>query len=269
MKILFLGDVLGPSGCKSVQRYLPQIKKKNKIDFVIANGENAADSGVGITEKITEDLYNVGVDVITSGNHIWDQKETIEHIAREKRLLRPENFIEGTPGKGFETFITPSGEKIAVLNLMGNIFMKKCEDVFRTAEKIFNKFKLKKDADFIVVDFHGEITSEKMAMGHYLDGKATLVVGTHTHVPTSDCRILEHGTAYQSDTGMCGDYNSVIGMNKENSLKKFFNNKEAKKHFPSLGEATLSGIIVDGDLNTGLAKSAKQFLFGGVLKEVN
>ena len=269
MKILFLGDVLGPSGCKSVQGYLPQIKKKNKIDFVIANGENAADSGVGITEKITEDLYNVGVDVITSGNHIWDQKETIEHIAREKRLLRPENSIEGTPGKGFETFIAPSGEKIAVLNLMGNIFMKKCEDVFRTAEKIFNKFKLKKDADFIVVDFHGEITSEKMAMGHYLDGKATLVVGTHTHVPTSDCRILEHGTAYQSDTGMCGDYNSVIGMNKENSLKKFFNNKEAKKHFPSLGEATLSGIIVDGDLNTGLAKSAKQFLFGGVLKEVN
>ena len=269
MKILFLGDVIGPSGCKSVKGYLPQIKKKNKIDFVIANGENAADSGVGITEKITEDLYNAGVDVITSGNHIWDQKETIEHIAREKRLLRPENFIEGTPGRGFETFIAPSGEKIAVLNLMGNIFMKKCEDVFRTAEKIFNKFKLKKDADFIVVDFHGEITSEKMAMGHYLDGKATLVVGTHTHVPTSDCRILEHGTAYQSDTGMCGDYNSVIGMNKENSLKKFFNNKEAKKHFPSLGEATLSGIIVDGDLNTGLAKSAKQFLFGGVLKEVN
>ena len=222
MKILFLGDVLGPSGCKSVQGYLPQIKKKNKIDFVIANGENAADSGVGITEKITEDLYNAGVDVITSGNHIWDQKETIEHIAREKRLLRPENFIEGTPGRGFETYIATSGEKIAVLNLMGNIFMKKCDDVFKTAEKIFNKFKLKKDADFIVVDFHGEITSEKMAMGHYLDGKATLVVGTHTHVPTSDFRVLEHGTAYQSDTGMCGDYNSVIGMNKENSLKKFF-----------------------------------------------
>ena len=269
MKILFLADVIGPSGCKSVKNYLPQIRKKNKIDFVIVNGENAADSGVGITNKIAEDLFNAGADVITSGNHIWDQKETIEHIAREKRLLRPENFIEGTPGRGFETFIAPSGEKIAVLNLMGNIFMKKCEDVFRTAEKIFNKFKLKKDADFIVVDFHGEITSEKMAMGHYLDGKATLVVGTHTHVPTSDFRILEHGTAYQSDTGMCGDYNSVIGMNKENSLKKFFNNKEAKKHFPSLGEATLSGIIVDGDLNTGLAKSIKQFLFGGVLKESN
>ena len=269
MKILFLGDVAGPSGRKAVQGYLPQIKKKNKIDFVIANGENASEAGVGITEKNAEDMFNAGVNVITSGNHIWDQKETIEHITKEKRLLRPENLIEGTPGKGFEIYSVPSGEKIAVLNLMGNIFMKKCEDVFRTAEKIFNKFRLKRDADFIVVDFHGEITSEKMAMGHYLDGKATLVIGTHTHVPTSDFRVLENGTAYQSDAGMCGDYNSVIGMNKENSLKKFFNNKEAKKHFPSLGEATLSGIIVDGDLNTGLAKSAKQFLFGGVLKEVN
>ncbi len=269
MKILFLGDIVGPSGCKSVKSYLPQIKNKNNIDFVIANGENAADSGVGITEKITKDLFNSGVDVITTGNHVWDQKETIEHIAREKRLLRPENLIMGTPGKGFEIYSTPSGAKIAVLNLMGNIFMKKCEDVFTITEKIFNKFRLKRDADFIVVDFHGEITSEKMAIGHYLDGKATLVVGTHTHVPTSDFRVLENGTAYQSDTGMCGDYNSVIGMNKENSLKKFFHNKNAKKHYPSLGEATLSGIIVEGNINTGLAKSAKQFLFGGVLKKTN
>ena len=269
MKILFLGDVIGPSGCKSVKSYLPQIKKKNKINFVIANGENAADSGVGITEKITKDLFNSGVDVITTGNHVWDQKETLEHITREKRLLRPENLIMNTPGRGFEIYSTVSGIKIAVLNLMGNIFMKKCEDVFTTTEKIFNKFRLKRDADFIVVDFHGEITSEKMAMGHYLDGKVTLVVGTHTHVPTSDFRVLENGTAYQSDTGMCGDYNSVIGMNKENSLKKFFKNKDAKKHYPSLGEATLSGIIVEGNINTGLAKSVKQFLFGGVLKKSN
>ena len=269
MKILFLGDIIGPSGCKSVTAHLPEIKKKNKLDFVIANGENAADSGVGITEKITEDLFEAGVDVITSGNHIWDQKETMEHITREKRLLRPENSIEGTPGKGFGIYETPSGKKIAVLNLMGNIFMKRSDDVFKTTEKIFSKFKLKRDADFIVVDFHGEITSEKMAMGHYLDGKATLVVGTHTHVPTSDARVLENGTAYQSDSGMCGDYNSVIGMNKENSLKKFFRNKESKKHFPSLGEATLSGIIVECNQDTGLAKSTKQFLFGGVLKETN
>ena len=269
MKILFLGDVVGPSGCNSVISYLPQIKKKNQINFVIANGENAADSGVGITEKITKDLFNSGVDVITTGNHVWDQKETIKHIIREKRLLRPENLVMDTPGSGFEIYNTPSGVKIAVLNLMGNIFMKKCENVFITTKKIFNKIKLKRDADFIVVDFHGEITSEKMAMSHYLDGKATLVVGTHTHVPTSDYRVLEKGTAYQSDAGMCGDYNSVIGMNKENSLKKFFKDGNAKKHYPSLGEATLSGVIVEGDINTGLAKSIKQFLFGGVLKEAN
>ena len=269
MKIFFLGDIVGRSGCLSIKKYLQNIVKDNNIDFVIVNGENAADQGVGITEKITNELFNCGVDVITTGNHVWDQKETVNHIEREKRLLRPDNLQENSPGKGFEIYKSKKGFKIGVLNLMGNIFMKKCEDVFTTTEKIFNKFRLKRDADFIVVDFHGEITSEKMAMGHYLDGKATLVVGTHTHVPTSDFRVLEHGTAYQSDTGMCGDYNSVIGMNKENSLKKFFNNKEAKKHFPSLGEATLSGIIVDGDLNTGLAISVKQLLFGGVLKEAN
>jgi len=269
MKILFLGDVVGPSGCKSVRSYLPQIIKKNNIDFVIVNGENAADSGVGITKKITDDLFGAGVNVITTGNHVWDQNETMEHITTERRLLRPENLAKGSPGKGYEIYNVSPKIKIAVLNLMGNIFMKKCDDVFVAAEKIFNEIKLKKDADFIVVDFHGEITSEKMAMGHYLDGKATLVVGTHTHVPTSDVRILENGTAYQSDTGMCGDYNSVIGMNKENSIKKFFKNKEVKKHFPALGEATLSGIIVEGDMNTGLAKSVKQFLFGGVLKETD
>jgi len=266
MKILFLGDVIGPSGCKSVKSYLPQIKKKNKIDFVIVNGENAADSGVGITEKITEDLFNAGVDVITSGNHIWDQKETIEHIAREKRLLRPENFIEGTPGKGFEIYRVPSGAKVAVLNLMGNIFMKKCEDVFESAKKFIQTIKLKREADFIIVDLHGEITSEKMAMGYFFDGKATMVVGTHTHVPTSDHRILEKGTAYQTDIGMCGDYNSVIGMNRDNSLKKFFKDPSAKKHYPALGEATISGLMVEADDETGLSKKVEPIIVGGVLE---
>jgi len=269
MKILFLGDVVGPSGCKSIQDHLPGIIKENNIDFVIVNGENADDSGVGITEKITENFFKAGADVITTGNHVWDQKETMEHISRENRLLRPENLIENSPGNGFKIFNTRSKIKVAVLNLMGNIFMKKCDDAFIAAERIFNKFKLKRDADFMVVDFHGEITSEKMAMGHYLDGKATLVVGTHTHIPTSDSRVLEKGTAYLTDAGMCGDYNSVIGMNKENSIKKFFKNKNAKKHFPAPGEATLSGIIVEGDLKTGLAKSAKQFLLGGVLKKIS
>ena len=269
MKIFFLGDIVGRSGCLSIKKYLQNIVKDNNIDFVIVNGENAADQGVGITEKITNELFNCGVDVITTGNHVWDQKETVNHIEREKRLLRPDNLQENSPGKGFEIYKSKKGFKIGVLNLMGNIFMKKSKDVFISANEFLKKNKLKENYDFLVVDFHGEITSEKMAMGHFFDGKATLVVGTHTHVPTSDVRVLEKGTAYQTDSGMCGDYNSVIGMNKENSLLKFFQDKEAKKHFPSLGKATLSGIIVEGDINTGLAKSAKQFLFGGVLKEVN
>jgi metallophosphoesterase (TIGR00282 family) len=190
MKILFLGDVVGNSGCSAIQKYLPDSIKKNKIDFVIVNGENAAKEGIGITEKITNSLFDCGVDVITTGNHVWDQKETSKHIEKEKRLLRPENLIYPSPGKGFEVYNLNSNFKIGVLNLMGNIFMKKCQNVFEAAQKFISKNKLKKDYDFLVVDFHGEITSEKMAMGHFFDGKATLLVGTHTHVPTSDFMIL-------------------------------------------------------------------------------
>jgi hypothetical protein len=223
---------------------------------------------VGITEKIVNDFFQSGVNVITTGNHVWDQKETIEHIARENKLLRPENLSILSPGKGFEIYNVSGGIKIGVLNLIGNIFMKKCDDVFETAKNFLNKYKIKKDMDFLVVDFHGEITSEKMAMGHFFDGYATVVIGTHTHVPTSDCRILNKGTAYQTDAGMCGDYDSVIGMDKNNSLNKFLN-KDAKKHFPAIGEVSLTGAIIEGDIETGLAKSIRQFIFGGVLEEKN
>ena len=265
MKILFLGDIVGESGCYAVKKYLPQKIKEKKIDFVIVNGENAAKEGVGITQEITNNLFDCGVDVITTGNHVWDQKETASHIEKENRLLRPENMIEPSPGKGFGIYIAKNGFKIGVLNLIGNIFMPgKFDDAFGTAQKFIAKNKLKKDYDFLVVDFHGEITSEKMAIGHFFDGKATLVVGTHTHVPTNDVRILENGTAYQTDAGMCGDYNSVIGMNKENSLNKFLK-KEAVKHFPAIGEASLCGLIVDANIKTGLAEKVESFIFGGDL----
>ena len=264
MNILILGDVVGPSGRKALIKTLPNLIKKKKIDFVIVNGENAADPGVGITKKNTEEFFEVGVDVITTGNHVWDQQETMEFIKLEKRLLRPENLVPGSPGLGVGIFKSKNNKKIAVLNLMGNIFMKKCDDVFEAARDFISKNKLKKDFDFLVVDFHGEITSEKMAIGHFFDGKASLVVGTHTHVPTNDARILNFGTAYQTDAGMCGDYNSVIGMNKENSLNKFFK-KDSKKHFPSTGEASLSGVIIDCDVETGLAKNIKTFIYGGDL----
>ena len=256
MKILILGDVMGSSGRNVLNKKLPEIIKNSNINFVIVNGENAADDGRGITQNIAEEFFKNGVDVITSGNHIWDKQETINYIDKEKRLLRPANLAEGTPGRGYETFITKDKKyKVGVINLMGNVFMRKTEDVFKEAEKIKKKIILKKNVDFLVVDFHGEITSEKMATGHFFDGKATCVVGTHTHVPTADTRILDNGTAYQTDIGMCGDYNSVIGMNKENSLKKFFKDKDAENHFPADGEGTLSGLIVETNTETGLAKN--------------
>ena len=266
MNILILGDIMGSSGREAITKKLPDLISKKKIDFVIVNGENAADPGVGITKENTEDFFKAGVDVITTGNHIWDQKETMEFITSEKRLLRPENLVKGSPGKGFNIFKAKNNKKVAVINLMGNIFMKKCEDVFESAKKFTQTIKLKRDADFIIVDLHGEITSEKMAMGYFFDGKATMVVGTHTHVPTSDHRIMEGGTAYQTDIGMCGDYNSVIGMNRDNSLKKFLRDPSAKKHFPALGEATISGLIVKADENTGLAKKIEPIIVGGSLE---
>ena len=266
MNILILGDVMGISGREAVNKNLKKIIKENKIDFTIINGENAADDGRGITKKIANDLLMNGADVITSGNHIWDKAETSELISNENRLLRPANFASGTPGNGYGIFLDKNKKfKVAVANLMGNVFMRKTDDAFLCAQDIKKKIKLKESADFIVVDFHGEITSEKMAIGHFFDGEVTAVVGTHTHVPTSDTRILTKGTAYQTDIGMCGDYDSVIGMNKENSIMKFLKDKNAKNHFPSTGEATLSGIIVNGNEKTGLANNVKKIIVGGVL----
>ena len=265
MKILFLGDVVGNSGCSKLIENLPSQKKQREIDFVIVNGENADESGVGLTQKICEEFFSSGVDVITSGNHNWDQKDIMEFIENEKRILRPKNFFEPSPGKGFEIFTTINDFKIGVLNLIGNVFMKKSNDVFEAANQFINKFKLKEDFDFLVVDFHGEITSEKNAIGHFFDGKASLVVGTHTHIPTNDARILQNGTAYQTDAGMCGDYDSVIGMNKENSINKFMK-KDSIKHFPANRDATLCGVIVECNLETGLAKKVESYIFGEQLK---
>ena len=261
-----LGDIVGPSGRKAIVEKLPNLIKKKEIDFVIVNGENAADPGVGITRKNVKEFLEAGADVITTGNHIWDQKEASEFITSEKRLLRPQNLAKGSPGNGFGIFNSKNNKKVAVINLMGNIFMKKSEDVFEEAKKIIQLIRLKKEADFIAVDLHGEITSEKMAMGYLFDGKATVVVGTHTHVPTSDFRIMDKGTAYQTDIGMCGDYNSVIGMNRDNSLKKFLKNSDAKKHYPALGEATISGLMIVADDKTGLAQKVEPIIVGRLLE---
>ncbi len=267
MRILFLGDVVGTSGCSKIKSHLLNQIKIKKIDFVIVNAENAAETGVGLTKEICEDFFKCGVNVITTGNHVWDQKEIISFIDKEDRLLRPKNLFEPAPGKGFGIYTTSQNKKIGVLNLMGNVFMKKCDDVFEISKKFIDGHKLNKDYDFLVVDFHGEITSEKNAIGHYFDGNATLVIGTHTHIPTNDARILKNGTAYQTDAGMCGDYDSIIGMNKENSLNRFLR-KESVKHFPSNGEATLSGVIVDCNIETGLANQVDSYIFGGQLNNI-
>ena len=266
MNILLLGDIVGPSGRKVISEKLPNLIKKKKINFVILNGENAGDMGVGITKNFFDDFIEAGADVITTGNHVWDEKEVMEFISSENRLLRPQNLIKGSPGNGYGIFVSKNNKKVAVVNLMGNIFMKKCEDVFEEAKNIINIIQLKRDADFIVVDMHGEITSDKMAMGYLFDGKATMVVGTHTHVPTSDHVILEKGTAYQTDVGMCGDYRSVIGMNRENSLKKFLKDPSAKRHYPATGEGTISGLLVTADNNTGLAKKVEPIVVGRYLE---
>ncbi len=265
MRILFLGDVVGISGSSKIKENLLNQVKINKIDFVIVNAENADETGVGLTKEICEDFFKCGVDVITTGNHVWDQKDIMSFIDKENRLLRPKNLFEPAPGKGFEIYTTKN-LKIGVLNLMGNVFMKKCDDVFETAKKFMANYKLKEDYDFLIVDFHGEITSEKNAIGHYFDGKATLVVGTHTHIPTNDARVLNNGTAYQTDAGMCGDYDSVIGMNKINSINRFMK-KDSIKHYPAEGDATLSGVIVDCNIETGLANKVYSYIFGGQLSK--
>ena len=258
---------MGSSGRKALKKNLSKVISSNKIDFSIVNGENAADDGKGITKNIAEEFFSQGIDVITSGNHIWDKDETLNFIEKENRLLRPANLAEGSPGKGFGIFNSKNNRfKIGVINLMGNVYMRKTDDVFKVAQELSKKIVLGDNVDFSVVDFHGEITSEKMAIGHFFDGISTCVVGTHTHVPTADTRVLERGTAYQTDIGMCGDYNSVIGMNKENSLKRFFKDKNAVKHYPSEGEGTLSGVIVEANEQTGLANNVSRVIIGGSLK---
>ena len=268
MNILFLGDIVGNSGCSAVKKFLPNIIKSKKINFVIVNGENAAKEGVGITENIVNELLSCGVDVITTGNHVWDQKETFEFIKNQKRLLRPLNLSGDVPGDGFGIYDSFGGYRVGVLNLMGNVFMKKSDDVFIKSKEFLDQNTLKEKYDFLIVDFHGEITSEKMAIGHVFDGKATFVVGTHTHVHTNDGRVLSKGTAYLTDAGMCGDYNSVIGMNAENSINRFYR-RDSKKHFPAEGEASLCGAIIEANPKNGLATNISQFIFGGQLQRDN
>jgi metallophosphoesterase (TIGR00282 family) len=266
MRILFIGDIVGRSGRTVVQERLPALIRDWKLDFVAINGENAA-GGFGITEAIYHELVDVGADVITGGNHSWDQKEALVFIERAPKLLRPINFPPGTPGRGAAMIEARSGARVLVVNLMGRIFMDPLDDPFAAIERELSACALRRDADAIVVDMHCEATSEKQSMGHFCDGRASLVVGTHTHAPTADYQILPRGTAFISDVGMTGDYDSVIGMNKDEPLNRFVRRIGAARFEPALGPATLCGVAVETDDATGLAHRIGAVRLGGRLEE--
>ncbi|WP_374370826.1 TIGR00282 family metallophosphoesterase [Dongia sp.] len=264
MKLLFLGDLVGRAGRDVVVERLPSLRRDLDADFVVANVENAA-GGFGITQKLAAELFAHGVDCATTGNHVWDQKETVSFIGGEPRLLRPQNFPAGTPGKGAHVYQTQRGKKVLVANLMGRLFMDPLDDPFAAAEALLKTYRLGGNVDAILFDFHAEATSEKMAFGHFVDGRASFVVGTHTHVPTADHMVLEKGTAYQSDAGMCGDYDSVIGMEKTIPVQRFTRKLPTERLSPANGAGTLCGVLVELDDNTGLARRIDPVRIGGKL----
>ncbi|MGZ3295746.1 MAG: TIGR00282 family metallophosphoesterase [Xanthobacteraceae bacterium] len=265
MRILFIGDIVGRSGRAVLLERLPRLVRDWQLDFVAVNGENAA-GGFGITEMIYQEFVDAGADVVTGGNHSWDQKEALVFIERAPKLLRPINFPAGTPGRGVALIEAKNGARVLVVNAMGRIFMDPLDDPFAAVEHELAACPLKQSADAIIVDIHAEATSEKQAMGHFCDGRASLVVGTHTHAPTADHQILPHGTAFVSDVGMTGDYNSVIGMDKEEPLMRFLRKISGARFEPAMGPATLCGLAVETDDATGLARRVAAVRLGGRLE---
>lgn len=294
MKILFCGDIVGRSGRKAVEKHVPKLKADLGIDLVIANVDNAS-GGFGINKNTCEDLEKVGVDVMTGGDHIWDQKDTISFIGNKPNLLRPLNFPKHTPGNGAMIFTTKDDKKILIIHLLGQVFIKNNLNCpFEMAEDLIKKYSLGRNAtpsfpdgnsiplnkgimnssslvkqyvDAIIVDMHAEATSEKMGMGKFLDGKVSAVVGSHTHIPTNDFHIMKQGTAYQTDAGMCGDYDSVIGMQEGVPIKSFLTKRRVGKMEPATGEATFCATLIEIDDKTGLAKKIEAIKLDGILSQ--
>jgi 2',3'-cyclic-nucleotide 2'-phosphodiesterase len=264
MRILLCGDVVGRSGRAVITEHMPRLRRDLALDFVIVNGENAA-HGFGITDKICEELYAAGVDCITTGNHIWDKREIIAYIDGDPRLLRPLNFPPGTPGHGHGIFGLPDGRKLIVVNAMARLFMDAIDDPFYGVDRLLQAHPLGAGTA-ILLDFHGEATSEKMSMGHFCDGRVSAVIGTHSHVPTADAQILPKGTAYQTDAGMCGDYDSVIGMLKEAAIARFVRKMPGERLQVADGEGTLCGVFVETEDATGLALRVAPLRLGGRLQ---
>lgn len=264
MKILFVGDVFGSAGRRIVREHLPHMVETYAVDLLVINGENAA-GGFGLTPAIANELFDLGAQVITTGNHVWDKREIIEYMEsvpadsheRPRRVVRPANYVAGTPGHGWYEGELSNGQAYAVVNLQGRVFMASSDDPFRKADAILEQVKAK----VVLVDFHAEATSEKVALGWYLDGRVTAVLGTHTHVPTADARVLPGGTAFQTDVGMSGPYDSVIGVEKEQVLHRFLTGMPAKFE-AAKGDPRMAATLIECDGGTGKAISVRTFLMG-------
>lgn len=267
MRMLFLGDVVGRAGRRAAVEAIPRLRLRYDLDFLVINGENAA-GGFGITEEIFEELIDAGADCVTLGNHAFDQKDTLVYIGRQDRLLRPLNYPKGTPGRGAGLYKARNGADVLVINAMGRVFMTELDCPFRALDNELTACPLKKGADAVLIDFHAEATSEKQALAYFLDGRVSCVVGTHTHAPTSDERVLPGGTAYMSDAGMCGDYNSVLGMDTEEPVNRFITKIPKSRFEPASGPATVCGLAIDIDDATGLARWAHGVRLGGVLRAI-
>lgn len=266
MKFVFLGDVFGQPGREALEKYIPRIRNHLAPDFLIVNGENAA-HGIGITADICNLFFDLGVDVITTGNHVWDQREIISFIDKDDRLIRPANFSSGTVGKGYTIVENSAGKKMGVINVMTQLFMKPIDSPFPALEDALMQMRLADNVDAILVDVHGEASSEKKAIGYFCDGYVSCVVGTHTHVPTADSQILPGGTAYQTDAGMCGCYDSIIGMDKEIALQRMSSDMPSDRMRPAEGEGAVCGIFVITDDETGLATKIQPVRMGPHIEE--
>jgi len=266
VRLIFLGDVVGRAGRQALATRLPRLVERYAVDFVVVNGENAA-GGFGITEEIAQDFLDAGADCITTGNHVWDQRQALVFIERQPRLLRPLNYPPGTPGVGAAMLTARNGARVFVANVLGRTFMEPLDDPIRALDAALDMHRIGSEVDAAIVDVHAEATSEKQVIGHYLDGRVSLVVGTHTHVPTADHRVLEHGTAFITDVGMCGAYAGVIGMDKAEPMRRMMERVPGERFGPASGPATVCGVAVETDDATGLARFIAPIRVGGDLEE--
>ncbi len=268
MNILMCGDVMARAGREAVGEHLPVLRQSLGLDFILVNGENSA-GGFGITGDICQSFYQIGVDAITLGNHAWDQREAISYIEGDAKLIRPSNCPPGTPGRGSSLFTLADGRKVLVVQVICRLFMDAMDDPFRALDAALAPYRLGTSVDAVIVDIHGEASSEKQALGRFVDGRASLAAGTHTHVPTADHMILPGGTAYMTDIGMCGAYNSIIGMDIDSVIERFIRKMPGKRWEPVIDDGTLAAVYVETDDNTGLATKVAPVRLGGVLSQAS